>query len=68
MSEYQQFLHEKQLVDQYMQAGYKIVNIKENLSGMFVELNVTNSEENNIMLLITTAEARKYVSTKLAYS
>lgn len=67
MSEYQQALNEKKLVDQYMQAGYKIIKVNENLNGMFIELNTGDDEEKSIKMLITTSDARKYVSTKMFY-
>ena len=69
MSEYQQFLDEKNLVNQYIEAGYEISSVKENLSGMFVELIASNTvEKNSITVLLTTADARKYVATKMLYA
>lgn len=67
MSEYQQAINEKKLVDQYMKAGYKIIKVNENLNGMFIELNTGDDEEKSIKMLITTSDARKYVSTKMFY-
>lgn len=68
MSEHQQFLQEKSLVDQYIQAGYEICSVKEDLSGMHIEFNTSKKEGNNsVMVLITTADARKYVSTKMFF-
>ncbi|NDI35453.1 hypothetical protein [Chengkuizengella sediminis] len=68
MSSYQQFLVEKEKIDTLLQRGYKIKNVRENLSGSFVEFELENNCENNKFenkktLLVTNADARKYFSS-----
>ncbi|KOS63586.1 hypothetical protein FJQ98_08730 [Lysinibacillus agricola] len=62
MSEYQQSTEEIKKVDHYLDSGFKIQNVYENLSGMFVEF---ARQEEVILLQILTADARKYFSAKL---
>ena len=58
MSEYQQFLEEKEKVDLYFNAGYEVYSIIESLSGMLVEFASTKiAGEKRIQVLLTTAEA-----------
>lgn len=66
MSEYKEFLEEKNKVDHYFDEGYEILHIKETLSGMFIEF--TSPKEKSATLLLTTAEARKYIATILLYA
>ncbi|MGY3187036.1 hypothetical protein [Lysinibacillus sp. TE18511] len=62
MSEYQQSTEEIKKIDQYLDSGFKIQYVYENLSGMFVEF----ARQEEVMLLqILTADARKYFSAKL---
>jgi hypothetical protein len=67
MSEYQLYLKERDLVDYYIQTGYQIKNITENLSGAFVhfEKNDSNGEKELETIQILTPAARKYFSVKL---
>ena len=68
MSEYQEFLQERDRIDILLQKGFKIKHIMENLSGAFVEFEKKknhNGESDNETLHITTPEARKYFSVIL---
>ncbi|MEK5231535.1 hypothetical protein MHB42_07120 [Lysinibacillus sp. FSL K6-0232] len=62
MSEFQQSTEEIQKIDQYLDKGYKINYVYENLSGMFVEF---TRQKEAILLQILTADARKYFAAKL---
>ncbi|MDD1501935.1 hypothetical protein PVA17_04025 [Lysinibacillus sp. CNPSo 3705] len=62
MSEHQQSIEEIKKIDQYLDSGYKIKYVYENLSGMFVEF---ARQEEVILMQILTADARKYFSAKL---
>lgn len=62
MSEYQQFLQERDRIDFFIQQGYRIVNINENLSGAFVEFVKDKQKE---ILHVVTPEGRKYFSVVL---
>lgn len=65
MSEYQQFLQERDQIDFLIQKGYRIGNVKETLSGAFVEFVKTDSktsEETTETLKVVTPEGRKYFS------
>lgn len=63
MSDYQQYLQERDRIDYLYQKGYKIANIQENLEGALVEFQKT--EEEKEILHILTAEGRKYFSVKV---
>lgn len=68
MSEYQQFLQERDRIDNLLQKGFIIKHITENLSGAFVEFEKRKNhddESNNETLHIITPEARKYFSVIL---
>ena len=67
MSEYQQFLQEREQIDFLIDKGYKIKNITENLNGAVVEFEkVESSDEKSFETLhIQTPNARKYFSVKL---
>ena len=62
MSDYQQFLQERDQIDVFLQKGYKIKSVKENLSGAFVDF---EKSENVETVHVLTAEGRKYFSVKL---
>ncbi|WP_375105565.1 hypothetical protein AB9L15_13760 [Lysinibacillus fusiformis] len=62
MSEFQQSKEEIQKVDFYLDSGFKIKYVYENLSGMFVEF---TRQEEVTLLQILTADARKYFTAKL---
>lgn len=61
MSDYLLSLDEMKQVDDYLEKGYKIHNVYENLSGMFVEF----ERQVIVCLPILTADARKYFAAKL---
>ena len=63
LSEYQDFLQERDRLDYMVQQGYQIKNVVENLSGAFVE--VENAEGESETLQILTPDARKYFSVML---
>lgn len=63
MSDYQQFLQERDKIDFLYQKGYKITNVVENLNGAYVHFQ--KNEEEKEILHIQTADARKYFSVKL---
>ncbi|WP_028391637.1 hypothetical protein [Bacillus cihuensis] len=68
MSEYQQFLQERDRIDFLLQNEYKIKKITENLSGAFVEFEKKKhhkDESEYATIHITTPEARKYFSVIL---
>ncbi|MBB6452540.1 hypothetical protein HNQ94_000985 [Salirhabdus euzebyi] len=68
MSEYQDFLHERDRIDFLLQKGYKITNVTENLSGAFVDFEKSgesNGEAPRETLHILNADARKYFSAML---
>lgn len=62
MSEHIQSTEEIQKIDDFLDSGYKIKYVYENLSGMFVEF---ARQEEVVLLQILTADARKYFSAKL---
>jgi crotonobetainyl-CoA:carnitine CoA-transferase CaiB-like acyl-CoA transferase len=55
-------MDEMKQVDDYLDRGFKIHNVYENLSGMFVEF---ERQKEEVCLQIQTAEARKYFAAKL---
>lgn len=63
MSDYKQFLQERDRIDYLYQKGYKITNVVENLNGAYVQFE--KNEEEKEILHIHTADARKYFSVKL---
>ncbi|RSD28966.1 hypothetical protein [Mesobacillus subterraneus] len=63
MSEYQDFLQERDRLDFMIQQGYSIKNIIENLSGAFVELENKEGEKETLQIL--TPDGRKYFSVLL---
>jgi predicted GNAT superfamily acetyltransferase len=63
MSEYQEFLNERDKIDFLLQKGFNIEKVTENLSGAFVLFK--HSENNRSATLhIKTANARKYFSNR----
>ncbi|MEQ2528245.1 hypothetical protein EKG37_04270 [Robertmurraya yapensis] len=63
MSDYQQYLQERDRIDYLYQKGYKITNIKEDLEGAQIEFQ--RAEEDKETLHILTAEGRKYFSVRV---
>lgn len=64
MSDYQQFLDERDKIDFLIQKGYRIHAVTEHLNGSSVEFSHPN-EPITETLLIGTANARKYFSSLL---
>ncbi|MEH7479838.1 hypothetical protein V7157_01780 [Neobacillus drentensis] len=64
MSDYQQFLDERDKIDFLFQKGYRINGVKEHLNGATVEF---LHPKGNVFetLLIGTANARKYFTNLL---
>ncbi len=66
MSEYQQYLQERDRIDYLTQKGYKIKYITENLSGAFVDFERAIDSKTEVETLqIVTPEGRKYFSVVL---
>ena len=67
MSDYQQYLKERELVDSYIQKGFQIKTITENLSGAYVlfEKKDSNGELERETIHVLTSAARKYFSVRL---
>jgi len=66
MSEYQQFLQEREKIDFFIQKGFKIKSVTETLSGSFVDfVNEQSEEKETFTLHVSTAEGRKYFSVMI---
>ncbi|MFJ8257228.1 hypothetical protein ACIQ4Z_08040 [Peribacillus asahii] len=67
MSEYQQYVKERDQINFLIQNGYKFKQITENLDGALVEFEKSenSSERKKEILNILTPNARKYLSAKL---
>lgn len=64
MSDYQQFLNERDKIDYLIQKGYLINDVVENLNGSYV--NFFNQDDNKKETVhVGTANARKYFSALL---
>lgn len=64
MSDYQQFLSERDKIDFLIQKGYVIDNVVENLNGSIVDFFHPNDNKKET-IHIGTANARKYFSSLL---
>jgi hypothetical protein len=67
---YQEFLAERDKIDYLIQQGYYIKNVRENLSGAFVEFELkipdsSGKKDTTQILHIKNADARKYFSSLL---
>jgi hypothetical protein len=61
LSDYQQYLAEREKIDFLIQKGYCIKGVLENLSGAYLQFEKGGNEEKETETLhILTAEARKY--------
>lgn len=66
MSDYQQYLTEREKIDFLIQKGYRIKGVLENLSGAFVQFEKGKDKGKETETLhILTAEARKYFSVMI---
>ncbi len=63
MSDYKEYLSEREQIDRMFEIGYSIENVQENLSGALVMFEKIGSETET--LHIKTADARKYFSNLL---
>ncbi|WP_209124098.1 hypothetical protein [Alkalihalobacillus sp. BA299] len=68
MSEYHQYITEREKIDFLIEQGYRIKAVTENLSGAFVEFelktpDITGRKNEIERLHIITADARKYFSS-----
>lgn len=64
MSEHQQYLTEKNLIDELIQKGYRIQGVNEHLNGDSVDFLHPNGTVTET-ILVGTANARKYFSSFL---
>ncbi|MGP4078491.1 hypothetical protein ACTWQL_01140 [Pseudalkalibacillus sp. R45] len=60
MSDYQEYLLEREKIDHMLEKGYAIKDVQENLSGAFLTFVKLGEEAET--LHIKTADARKYFS------
>ncbi|MDR7073577.1 hypothetical protein [Fictibacillus barbaricus] len=60
MSDYQDYMLEREKMDYMMEKGYKIKDVMENLSGAFVQFE--KSKDDAVTIHIKTADGRKYFS------
>lgn len=69
MAAYQEFLGEKNKIDKLIAEGFVVEHILENLDGALVRFKCLDSTENDeekvTTLHLSTADARKYLSTLL---
>jgi histidinol phosphatase-like PHP family hydrolase len=67
MSDYQQYLQERDRIDYIIQMGYKITSVTEHLNGAYVRFEKKEGNDGEILketLLISNANARKYFAVK----
>ncbi|WP_066049208.1 hypothetical protein [Robertmurraya korlensis] len=66
MSEYQQYLQERDKIDFFIQKGFTIKSVTETLNGSFVDfVNEQTEEKERVTLHVATAEGRKYFSVMI---
>lgn len=66
MSEYKEFLLEKEKIDSLLDQGFQIVGVIENVSGALVTFEKGDDGEKEVrQIQLKMAEARKYFSTLL---
>lgn len=66
MSEYKMFIEERDKIDYYLQKGYQIKSVTENLSGAFVDFYKKDGDKEMVETLhVITPEGRKYFSVML---
>ncbi len=63
MTEYAEYVLEKEQIDLMLEKGYAIKEVKENLSGAFVTFE--KGKDDSDILHIKTADGRKYFSNLL---
>ncbi|WP_433742401.1 hypothetical protein [Falsibacillus pallidus] len=62
MSEYKEYIEERNLMDLLLKQGYLLKSVEENLSGAFVEFAKGESLEDMQKIHVKTANGRKYFS------
>lgn len=68
MSDYEQFLQEREQMDILLEKGYKIAKVTENLDGAFVDFAKRDAKEEEAEMEtvhLSSANARKYFAVKL---
>lgn len=67
MSDYQQFLIEREKIDFFLNKGFRIKDVEENLEGAFLVLENRTKEEKPLeeTLHIKHADSRKYFTSIL---
>lgn len=68
MSDYQQYVQERDKIDFFIQKGYRIVKVIEDLNGALISFEKTNKLNKNEVsesLRVSTAHGRKYFAVKL---
>lgn len=68
MSDYQQFLQERERIDFFLEKGYRIAKVTEDLNGALIDFEKLNTKADEAVtetLHISTANARKYFTVKL---
>lgn len=66
MSEYQEYLLEREQIEFLLERGYHLTKVTENLSGAFLDFEkIEGTEREWKQLNIKTPEGRKYFSTLL---
>lgn len=63
MSAYEQFAEEKNKLDDFIKQQYSIIGVREDLSGTWLTLQHPGGDQ--AVLLLLTADARKYASNVL---
>ncbi|PFA67785.1 hypothetical protein CN378_09695 [Bacillus sp. AFS015802] len=67
MSDYQEFLSERDKIDFLLQKGFKMEKVTENLSGAFVVFKHPENKR-SATLHVKTANARKYFSNLIFHA
>ncbi len=68
MSDYQRFLQERERIDFFLEKGYRIAKVTEDLNGALIDFEKLNTKADEAVtetLHISTANARKYFTVKL---
>ena len=63
MSDYQEYLAERDKMDYYLGKGWKISSVIENLSGAFIVFK--DQDDSEAEMQVKTADGRKYFSAML---
>ncbi|RDI45949.1 hypothetical protein [Falsibacillus pallidus] len=62
MSEYKEYIEERNLMDLLLEQGYLLKSVQENLSGAFVEFAKEEAHKDFKKIHVKTANGRKYFS------